>query len=56
MLFEIFNDEKQRVCFIESMSVLKGYDKDILTSMYKSGHRFKLDNKTISLKAMLELK
>ena len=54
-LFEILNDEKQVVCTITDINVLKAYDESVLKDMYKSGHRFKLNGKSTSLKAATEL-
>lgn len=54
MLFEVFDRNKNVVFTTTSMEVLKAEGEDTLTAISKGDHKFKLDGKAISLKALLE--
>lgn len=50
MKFEIINDKNKVVMNTEHWSCIP--DKDVLTSMQKTGYKFKLDGKTITIKKL----
>lgn len=51
MLFEVLRDKQGLMCTNEINCI---YDKDTLTSMYKSGHRFKLNGKAATVDAVIK--
>ena len=53
MLFEIFNDKDTRVFITHYESCIP--EKSDIDSMLKSGHKFRLDSKLLTKKALNEL-
>lgn len=53
MLFEIFNDKGHRVFMTNSENCLP--EKEHINSMIANGYKVKLDSKTLTKKATLEL-
>lgn len=53
MLFEVYNNNKKVVMHTENISCIP--DKKILTSMYSSGYKFKVDGKTASVKTICDI-
>lgn len=52
MKFEVINDKSNTVMSTKSITCIP--DKDMLSSLSKAGHRFKLDGKIITIKRLIE--
>ena len=53
MKFEIYNNKNERVFITSSIECLP--QKEYLDSMIKNGYKFKLDDKTLTKKQIIEL-
>jgi hypothetical protein len=53
MIFEVINDKGEKAMYTEYISCIP--DKEILTSMYNVGYKFRLDGKAITIKKLKDM-